>query len=49
MDARRVAVDERAMDLTPKEFQIIEFFLLHNLVVDELRVLKRSKRVTPRE
>jgi two-component system OmpR family response regulator len=24
-----VMVNERAMDLTPKEFQIIEFFLLH--------------------
>jgi len=30
-----------------KTHQQIEFFLLHSLVVDELRVLKRARRITP--
>lgn len=30
-----------------KTHQQIEFFLLYSLVVDELRILKRTKRITP--
>lgn len=29
------------------KLQQIEFFLLHNLIVDELQLLRRSKRMTP--
>jgi hypothetical protein len=32
---------------TALKLQQTEFFLLHSLVVDELRLLKRSKRMTP--
>lgn len=32
---------------TVLKLQQIEFFLLHGLVVDELRLLKRSRRMTP--
>lgn len=30
-----------------QRFQQTEFFLLHNLLVEELRILKRTKRITP--